>query len=648
MSQNATELCVLLVKDIYGEVSSRVVSVLLELGRLPVSQLVRQLKLPEKIIKQTLAVLIQQHLVVHFAHLETGQEVVYYECEWTQVYELLRAGRIIRAVEERFGNNGALIVSNLLQLGHARVSDFIAAYGTSTKKSKITVNGKSDALTIEDESPITSIETLKSVMADMLKERFLVQVQEHHMHIRTDTQNTLRAQLISQLRKSQLSENKLGKEVDRQMKIKMQELADGDISEHAGMKRKVAPASKPRSKKRQKVSIYDLIEQEEEEEWEINENIVLRVNHEKFLVLFRNAELVSLAEGRHGKVSSQVYAEFLKRLEGKYFRCRELYSADDDEEEDPKKRIKLSVLELSKTFSKDIDLENSIVAAPRPPKKKARKRSYSDDEGEDKPRTNGYKKKVNGKGKCRQSDSEDDGDDDDDLSDLEELNDDDDEEGIDAENRKKKHRMELLKQHMQLLAEDSWKFVRLESNRGLGEWSVNYKELGKLMRHIELEKVVEETFGEMGLRLLRIIKDKGKLEEKQVASIALLKQKEIRSILTGLQENGYLHLQEVPKTSIPQVSRTYFLWFHDSDRAIQSLITDTHKAMSRAIQRTNVERTKRSSLLEKWERTDVQANVEEYLTTSEKRELEIWLSREEKLLCQLMRLDKTMMILRDF
>ncbi|KAG0130216.1 RNA polymerase III subunit RPC82-domain-containing protein [Tuber indicum] len=643
MSQNAAELCVLLVRDIYGEVSSRVVSVLLELGRLSVTQLVRQLKLPEKIVKQTLAVLIQQHLVVHFAHLETGQEVVYYECEWTQVYELLRAGRIIRAVEERFGSNGALIVSNLLQLGHARVSDFLAAYGTSTKKSKATMNGKPNAPTIEDDSSITSVEILKSVMADMMKERFLVQVQEHHMHIQTDTRNTLRAQLTSQLRKSHLSENKLGKEVDRQMKIKMKELADGDTSQHAGMKRKATPTSKPRSKKRQKVSIYDLIEQEEEE-WEINENIVLRINHEKFLVLFRNAELVSLAESRHGKVSSQVYAELLKRLEEKYFRCHEPYPGGD-EEDDTKKGIKLSVLELSKTFSKDIDLESSIVTAPRLPKKKTRKRGYSDDEDEDKPRPNGYGKKVNGKGKRRQSSSEDD--DDDDISDIEELYDDD-EEGIDAENRKKKIRMELLKQHMQLLAEDSWKFVRLESNRGLGEWSVNYKELGKLMRHIELEKVVEETFGEMGLRLLRIIKDKGKLEEKQIASIALLKQKEIRSILTGLQESGYLHLQEVPKTSIPQISRTYFLWFHDPDRAIQSLVTDTYKAMSRAIQRTNVERAKRASLLEKWERSDVQANVEEYLTTSEKRELEIWLSREEKLLGQLMRLDRTMMILRDF
>lgn len=50
----------------------------------------------------------------------------------------------------------------------------------------------------------------------------------------------------------------------------------------------------------------------------------------------------------------------------------------------------------------------------------------------------------------------------------------------------------------------------------MGEWSVNYKELGKLMKQIEVEKVVEERFGSMGTRLLRIIKEKGRIDEKQV------------------------------------------------------------------------------------------------------------------------------------
>lgn len=92
----------------------------------------------------------------------------------------------------------------------------------------------------------------------------------------------------------------------------------------------------------------------------------------------------------------------------------------------------------------------------------------------------------------------------------------------------------------------------------------------------------------------------------------------------------------------------FFLWFYDFERAKNALIGDVYKAMARCIQRTNTERDKRKSLLEKWERTDVQANQEEYLTTGEKRELEIWSTREEKLLAQLMRLDRIVMVMRDF
>jgi DNA-directed RNA polymerase III subunit RPC3 len=87
---------------------------------------------------------------------------------------------------------------------------------------------------------------------------------------------------------------------------------------------------------------------------------------------------------------------------------------------------------------------------------------------------------------------------------------------LDQEAKEGKKRMEIIKQHLQLLAEDSFKFVTLEGNRGMGEWSVNYKELGKSLRSLEVEKIVEERFKDVGLRLLRVLKDKGRLDEKQV------------------------------------------------------------------------------------------------------------------------------------
>jgi DNA-directed RNA polymerase III subunit RPC3 len=375
-----------------------------------------------------------------------------------------------------------------------------------------------------------------------------------------------------------------------------------------------------------------------------------------------------------GKVTAQIYGQFLKRLEPRILRCRDNVGEEEDMLEDfsPKKsknlehhplcvtrgiltlvpEIKLSCLELSRGLPDDIELEGSIAVPPKEAKSKARKRSYEDSEDEA-PRKNGSK--TNGKGCHDEGEGEE-------SEGTDEWAEEDD---IDPEANRKKKRMKLIKQHLQLLAEDSYKFLHSEGNRGMGEWSVNYKELGKIMRDIELEKIVEERFEGVGTRLLRIIKDKGKLDEKQViiriqvsrtsfltvieiATIALIKQNQIRATLSGLHECGHLELQEVPKSQPPQVSRTYFLWYFDAQRANSLLLSDVYKAMSRNIQRTSVEKEKRRHLIEKSERSDVQANYEEYMGTTEKRELDIWRNREERLLVQLMRLDRIVMILRDY
>ncbi|KAF8242287.1 hypothetical protein K440DRAFT_664871 [Wilcoxina mikolae CBS 423.85] len=599
-------------------------------------QICHHTQLPQKTVKQTLVVLIQQHLVVHFSHIEGGNNVCYYECNWTQAYELLHAGRIIRTVEEIFGTDGALIASNMLQLGHARVSDFLAAYGISTKKAKKA--RETEGPTIEADAPISSVETLKEVMMNMLRDRYLVEVKQHHVQSKTDVENVLRADLIQKLRKNFTSELKLMKEVNVQLRAKLKEMEIGDTAVNNGLKRKAAPPG-GRAKKRKKVSIYD--DEEEEVEWEIDENLVLRINHDKFLVVFRNAELVSLAEQRVGKVSAQVYGEFLKRIEPKIFRCRNNVGEDEDtiDDEAPQKNIKLSCLELSRNFNPDIDLEGSIALPPKEVKSKPRKRSYSDSD-DDGRRRNGSSK-PNGK---HHHDSDEEDEESDEVDEWAENNDED----MDPEAVKRKNRMKLIKQHLMLLAEDSFRFLQSEGNRGMGEWSVNYKELGKTMRSIELERVVEERFESVGTRLLRIIKDKGKLDEKQIANIALLKQNQIRAVLSGMQECGHLELQEVPRSIPPQVNRTYFLWYFDEQRANALLLSDVYKAMSRNMQRTMVEKQKRKHLIEKSERSDVKANYEEYMTKNEKRELEIWRTREERLLVQLMRLDRIVMILRDF
>ena len=87
---------------------------------------------------------------------------------------------------------------------------------------------------------------------------------------------------------------------------------------------------------------------------------------------------------------------------------------------------------------------------------------------------------------------------------------------MDPEAIAKKKRMNLIKMHLEILAQDSYHFVNLEGTRALGEWSVDFAALTKTLKQVEFEKIIEQKFGGIATRLLRILQDKGKLDEKQV------------------------------------------------------------------------------------------------------------------------------------
>lgn len=297
LQQNAAELCTLLVSEVYGEVSAvlhslpvpspfwlsvyvwsdvvvvrqKVVALLCQFGRLSLVDLKRHSKLPERILKQTLVVLVQQHLVVHYTFHEGNRDVTYYDCAWEQAYQLVHSGRIIRTAEERYGDNGAMIVSNMLELGHARVSDFLAAYGKVEKKSR----GKEAEKTNGNAAPeVMSVGTLRELMGKMLEDRFLIQVHKHHMHPITDTENAMRKEVHELLHTQIKTAAKLAKEVDLRVLERMQAMKDGDADPHAGMtkvtgKRK-ASSSGGRSKKKNKVSEYDMGDGLDDIQWEIN------------------------------------------------------------------------------------------------------------------------------------------------------------------------------------------------------------------------------------------------------------------------------------------------------------------------------------------------------------------------------------------
>jgi len=411
-------------------------------------------------------------------------------------------------VEERFGSDGAYIISNMMQMGHVRVSDFLAGSGLSNTPKDTPTNGATNGIADSSKSAPPTLASLKSVMGDLLKSRYLIQVQEFHMHPETDVINDVRAKITKQVKESHgaMSDLKLKKLVDGQLRAKLREMAVGDTSEHAGMKKRMATVEATTSKrpsKRAKLSTTFEDVSGKEAVWEIDENIVVRVNHEKFLILFRNKELVAFAERRLGKTTAQVYGQLLKDLEDKILCCQDSIDTDEDDAIDIQKKFKISTLELSRTFDKDIELDNSIAAVPKNITN-GKKRARDDDMG-----VNGRSGAVNG------IDDDDEDEDEDEDPDEWAQN----EHEMNPETAAKKRRMGIIKEHLDLLAQDSYHFVKSEGNRGLGEWSVDFGGLMKTIKQVEMEKVIEQRFGGVGLRLLRILQEKGKLDEKQVTLV---------------------------------------------------------------------------------------------------------------------------------
>ena len=208
----------------------------------------------------------------------------------------------------------------------------------------------------------------------------------------------------------------------------------------------------------------------------------------------------------------------------------------------------------------------------------------------------------------------------------------------------------LTQQHLLLLAEHPFGFVDHipRRNNRSESWSVDYSTITRQILIVELENIIVSRYGLEALRIVRILQEKRKLDEKAIGSFALMNQKGMRSLLTRMHEAGHLELQEIPKDTYRQPSRTMFMWFFDPERCRQKVLEETYKTMARCMQRIKAERESIQGVIDKAARTDVVGKEEEFLGIDERTALEAWREKEERLLGEIGRLDDLVGVLRDF
>lgn len=207
-----------------------------------------------------------------------------------------------------------------------------------------------------------------------------------------------------------------------------------------------------------------------------------------------------------------------------------------------------------------------------------------------------------------------------------------------------KHHQQINHQ-LAVLAEGPFSFIS-QDHVG-GQWLLHRTKLNHFLRDKELMRLMGENLSGPALRIVRMLMDKGKLDEKSLQEIGLLGAKELRQCLAQLQMMGFLELQEVPREPQRQPNRTIFLWFYDPERVRKVFLGKLYKAMARLFQRLHLERERLASTLTKVERTDVQGSEEEMLSPAELQVLFQWRQKEAWFMTEINRLDESVVILRD-
>jgi DNA-directed RNA polymerase III subunit RPC3 len=203
-----------------------------------------------------------------------------------------------------------------------------------------------------------------------------------------------------------------------------------------------------------------------------------------------------------------------------------------------------------------------------------------------------------------------------------------------------------LETSLSLIAEGPFPFLARDPVTAC--WNINSITLARWLRDKEITKIISERIGPVGLRIMRMLSTKGKLDEKSLQELGLLGAKDLRQTMARLQTMGLIELQEVPREPQRQPNRTMFFWFWDAERVKKVLLGELFKTMGRLYEVLKKEREEpMKGTLEKVERIGDSAKPEDHLIAEECTSYVQWRRKEMWLTTEIGRLDDSVALLRD-
>ncbi|KAF9459370.1 hypothetical protein BDZ94DRAFT_1268509 [Collybia nuda] len=183
---------------------------------------------------------------------------------------------------------------------------------------------------------------------------------------------------------------------------------------------------------------------------------------------------------------------------------------------------------------------------------------------------------------------------------------------------------------------------------GSSKVQVEFEIIGRRLRRLVLESITRERHGVEGVRILRLLLDTGKMDEKQIARIVMMAPKDVRPLLAALANDSLIITQEVPKSADRNPTRTFYLWYVDLHKAYSVILGNLYKTLYNISTRRRTEQGAPDvqAVLQKRERSDVSQD-ESLLSRLERDILEGWTTKQERLTILEMRVEETVFLLKD-
>ncbi|MBW0496044.1 hypothetical protein O181_035759 [Austropuccinia psidii MF-1] len=595
-------LCEHLLTQFYGHACGEIGSILLNRGRLPFPSLLRMSCLTANSIREALIVLIHQNCVYHSdtsaltsktAQSSHGPE--YFEAIPIEILARIRFDQYINLTFEQFGLESKLIIESVLNNGKLRIGQLTSIVCDQYQQSP------QAKLEIDQNQPkhyslkITQI--VKSNILNLLADRYLKPADPTHSINPIDLELALEKQMIADL--PGVPSAKDFKLVKEQLAGKLNDAKDQEFQLMCSFEQK----------KRKLAGVQNdwngQVKRQKTDEAILEDDMLLRVNYNRFNIKIRNSIFSQECLRWFNSDAAMVIKAMLSIAETKQRDCSDLVSEPISAQ---------SIILKLGNRSKSIKSSFPITAA------------------------NGqFNLKLKNTGDL--------------VAELLSIIAKQDDLATSTSSAYLAGSLDKALSQLNPIPMVSEKQSNVlgggGGSGGMREFKVEYGKYSVELRKGLVSKIIREKYGVEAARVVRILLNKGRLDEKHLAKFAMMSLKDSRELCLKLSAGKILELQEVPKTNDRQPSRTFYLFFIDFRKLILNLSMMIRKAQTNVIMRIEYELRKRKNLMAKSNRTDVIEDQDSYLTVWERAEIEKLKKIIEALEVAKFRLERDLFILND-